>query len=351
MRRRPWRGLALLAAATLVASGCNVSLQSLPKYGGVSGRSYPLNATFTNVLNLPAQAQVLAGTATVGSVSSITTRDFKAHVVMRIKSSVHLPVGTTAQVRFASPLGDEFVELQEPSGHHGGPYLAAGTVLNGPATSSAPTIEDAMAALSLVLNGGGINQIETIVTNLNQTFGGRQGKIRDLLTQISTAVSSLAGQKATIDHALSAVANLSQALNTGRGAIAEGLDTITPAVTVLSNENGDVDRLLTSVNQLSDIANKVLDRSSANLIGDIHKLVPVVDQLVSVDQQIQPDLSHLNTFERLTPKVAPGDYLQVSVNATAQLSSSPSAAVATPINGAGYQDQRSVTSLLAGGLP
>jgi len=50
------RPASLLAAAGLLSS-CGISLQSLPKIGGISGPTYKLTAYFTNVVNLPANAQ------------------------------------------------------------------------------------------------------------------------------------------------------------------------------------------------------------------------------------------------------------------------------------------------------
>jgi phospholipid/cholesterol/gamma-HCH transport system substrate-binding protein len=346
--------LSVLAALALACSGCNLSLQSLPKFSGRGGNTYQVKATFDNVLNLPAEAQVLAGSAVVGAVGSITTTDFKANLVLDIDNKVRLPVGTTAQVRFASPLGDEFVTLQTPPGKTNGPFLTSGAVLAEQSTSSAPSIEDALAALSTVLNGGGINQIETIVSNLNQAFGGNQGQIRDVLTQLDDAVTSLSGHTTAIDDALGAVSNLSRQLNQGRGAIAEGLNTIGPAVTVLANENGDVNQLLTSVDRLSTVANQVLDQGSQNLISDVHELLPVVNQLVGVDQQLAPDLANLTTFETLTPKVAPGDDLQVSLDAKAVFGGGATGSAIPPLSGvstASSSDRSSVTELLAAGLP
>lgn len=350
-----WRSaLGGLAALVLACSGCNLSLQSLPKFSGQSANTYQVKATFDDVLNLPAEAQVLAGSAVVGAVGSITTTDFKANLVLDIDKRVRLPVGTTAQVRFASPLGDEFVTLQTPPGRTSGPFLTNGSVLPEGSTSSAPSIEDALAALSTVLNGGGINQIETIVSNLNQAFGGNQGQIRDVLAQLDAAVTSLSGHATAIDGALAAVSDLARQLNRGRGAIAEGLNTIGPAVAVLANENGDVNQLLTSVNRLSAVANQVLDQGSQNLIGDVHELLPVVNQLVGVDQQLAPDLANLSTFEALTPKVAPGNYLQVSLDATAIFGGGATPSALPPLSGtnsASSSDRTSVTQLLGAGLP
>lgn len=312
------RRMFAVAAAGLVlgASGCGVSLQSLPKFSGQSGPYYHLHATFDDVLNLPADAQVRAGVATVGQVSAISASNFHANVTLDIKTKVKLPVGTTAQVRFDSPLGDEYVLLTVPKAPTPGGSLGNGATIA--QTSSAPSIEDSLAALSTVLTNGGISQVATITDNLNQAFNGNQPQVRDLLGQLDGAVGSLSAHSGDIDAALSALDALSSQLNGGSGTIVAAIDNLGPAVSVLAGENGDFANLLTSVNNLSSVADNVLAASGQGFAQDLNLLAPVVNQLVSVQSRLGTDLGNLAAFEKATPKVAPGNYLQVSLNATAQ---------------------------------
>ncbi|MGI8492619.1 MAG: MCE family protein [Acidimicrobiales bacterium] len=351
---------AVLAAAAMVATGCGISLQSFPKFGAISGATYKLRATFANVLNLPANAQVRDGSAVVGQVTSISTRDYKADLVLSIRQNVHLPVGTTAQVRFDSPLGDEFIVLYQPPTVSGQHLLRDGAVLTEEQTSTAPTIEDTLSALSAVLNNGGIDQLQTIVTELNATLAGNQPQIRVLLEEMSAAVSSLAAHDPSIDNALSAIGALARQLNAGSAVITTGIDNIAPAVTVLANENGDLKTVLDKVTQLTSVANRVVLESGQAAVTDIKELQPVADQLVAIESQLAPTLVDLQRFEASTPKIAPGNYLQTSLNATAIFSPGPVNAdnIPTPTaNSLGVgaastsSDVRTVTALLEKGLP
>jgi hypothetical protein len=58
-------------------------------------------------------------------------------------------------------------------------------------------------------------------------------------------------------------------------------------------------------------------------VNDVKALLPVVQQLQAVSQQLSPDLGALASFEAETPKIAPGDYLQVNVIANVLLPSGP----------------------------
>ena len=57
-------------------------------------------------------------------------------------------------------------------------------------TGSAPEIEEVLGALSLLLNGGGLQQIQIITTELNKALDGNERAVRDLLTQLNTFVGT-----------------------------------------------------------------------------------------------------------------------------------------------------------------
>jgi phospholipid/cholesterol/gamma-HCH transport system substrate-binding protein len=353
-RRVLRRGIAV-AALTALLGGCGFSLQSFPKIGGQGGPSYPIYAQFSNVLNLPANAQVRDGSAVIGTVTSISTHDFLADVTLAIRRGVRLPVGTTAQVRFDSPLGDLYILLTPPTTGHPA-SLPRGARLALASTSTAPSVEDTLTALGTVLNGGGINQLQTIVVELNKTFGGNQGQIRGLLSQLSVALKSLAAHTGDIDNAIAAVGKLAVELNDSRGTITTGIDAIAPAVTVLARENGDLHSLLTQLTRLSRATNAVIATSGQDSINDAHDLIPVINQLVGVERQVGPDLSDIATFEAMTPKIAPGDYLQLSVNLNADFNSNPvdadgPAATTTATTSRPARGSAAITELLEAGLP
>ncbi len=353
-------GAVVAIAGAALCSGCGLSLQSAPKFGSMTGPSYELHAVFANVLNLPADAQVNDGPAVVGQVSSITTRDFHADLTLRIQRGVKLPVGTTAQVRFNNPLGDEFILLTPPKVGRRPAWLANGSVLPLAQTGTAPSVEDTLVALSAVLNGGGIDQLETIVSQLNDTFSGNQPQIRGFLVQLDDWVTSLNANRNDLDDALAAVGNLATQLNAGSNVIASGIDSIGPATGVLADENDDLRQLLAQMTQLSTVTNALIAQSGQASVNDVKQLLPVVDQLVGVEQQIGPDLQDIANFEVDTPKVAPGNYLQVSVTLHALLSPNPTTATAASVEASGPPGGPSATSsptatavsaLLEGGLP
>ena len=59
-----------------------------------------------------------------------------------------------------------------------------------------------LGALSLLLNQGGLQQIQVIARELNSALKGNEAPIRDLLNQLNTFVGTLDNQKSTITTAL-----------------------------------------------------------------------------------------------------------------------------------------------------
>ncbi len=355
---------AAICATALLLSSCALSLQSLPKISGVSTGTYPIYAAFSNVLNLPDDAQVRVGAQVVGQVGAIATKNFQADLTLDVEQAVRLPVGTTAQVRFDDPLGDEYVLLQPPTipadaSRANIRFLSRGARIPESSTGTAPSVEDTFGALSLVLNGGGINQLQTIIGQLNKTFNGNQVPIRSFLTTIDNGVSSLSGGKAAIDDALASISNLSSKLNGGGATIATGIGTISPAIGVLASENKQISGLLQQLSDLGAVGSQIAAQSGQNAVIDTRDLLPVVQQLNAVSSQLAPDLSALASFEAETPKIAPGDYLQVNATINVDLpsgefeptplSSDPSALGSAP-TGSGSQPMegsQAVSDLLA----
>lgn len=315
-RRRTALRAAALAAIALTASACGASLQSLPKFGGQSGPTYTVTATFANVVNLPADAEVRVGAFSVGNVTSIGLNNFQAVVRMHIRKDVHLPVGTTAQIRFDTPLGDDFVQLQPPSAKAGTTYLANDARIPETATSSAPSVEDTLGALGALLNGGGINQLQTIIDQTNLALSGNQQDIRALLQNLDTTVASLASNTPSIDDALTAMATLSNTLQQGSSTIANGLAALGPAANVLANETNQINAITGQLSKLGTAASAIVDASETGTVQTVDALNPLLTQLTSVKAQIGPALTALDALEAYTPRAVPGNYLQLSVHAT-----------------------------------
>ncbi|MFD6454911.1 MlaD family protein, partial [Nocardia sp. NPDC060220] len=171
--------LAVAVALALSTSGCAVGLDQLPLPApGLGGDTYTLTAAFSNALNLPMKAKVTLNGADIGQVESMSARDYTALVTLRITSSVRLPVGTSAQLRSATPMGDVFVAMKPPPVvEPGGALLDDGAAITLESTSAASTIEEMLTRASLLVNGGTIQYLTTVVAALSDHVGGRGDRL------------------------------------------------------------------------------------------------------------------------------------------------------------------------------
>jgi phospholipid/cholesterol/gamma-HCH transport system substrate-binding protein len=342
IRKRMLAGV--LAAATGL-TGCSLpNLDVLPAPAPVPGKTYRISAVFKDALNLSEGAKVKQNGIVIGDVTGISTEDYRAIVRIRISSRIVLGAGTTAQVRFTSPLGEDYVALVPPAKPARGTAIVAGTTLPETSTSSAPTIEDTFAALSLLLNGGGLNQLGTIVREVNRALAGRTGVVRDTLTRLNTVVRSLDAHKADIDSVLVGLSKLSTELAAQRGLIGQALDTFPPAIQVLADQLGRLDDLVARVGALGTKTKSVIDRSQQALLTDLDALRPTLDALVRTQNTLPSTMQSLIRFGKLIDRASPGDYLNAKATINVLFGSQPAPVPATaPASGTA-----AIASLLGG---
>lgn len=336
----------VILALACVLCGCSPpSLTSLPAPHAVSGPTYELHADFHDVLNLPIGAKVKNEGAVIGEVTSISTSNFLAHVTMRIARATTLPVGTTAEVRFTTPLGEDYIAVTMPS-TKGAAVLAAGARIPATATSSAPTIEDAFAALSVLINGGGLDKVGTIIDEINAAVKGRSGTIRYVLTQMDALVRNLNSHRGDINRALSGLSRLSSELAGDNGVIAQALNDFAPALSVLAGETGRLVALEEKIAGLGSVAGSVLDRGTGALLTDLDLLRPALDSLSAARGTLVPTMQALTKFGSQTVASTPGDYLTSVATLTLVFNDTPLLPHATTPAATGAV---AVTHLLGGG--
>ena len=348
MRAR--RAFATASAVVLLLSGCSVpNLHVLPAPAPVPGRTYRISAIFADALNVSDGAKVKQNGIVIGDVTSVRTKDYRAVVTMRITRKVSLPRGTTAQIRFTSPLGEDYVALIAPAEPRPGATIAAGATLPETSTSSAPTIEDTFAALSLLLNGGGLNQLGTIVREVNRALGGRAGAVRDTITRLNQVVTTLDAHKADIDTVIASLAGVSRRLSAERTTVGQALEVFPPAVQVLADQLSRLDDLVVRVGELGKRTQSVLARSQDALLADLDALRPSLDALASVRDTLPSSMQSLIRFGRLIDRATPGDYLNAVATINVLFGSQPAPLPTVPPSSSGSATVQSLLGMHLGG--
>lgn len=303
MRRRV---LPLVLAAVLCSGSCGLSLQNSglgTRYGGKR-----ITAVFADVGRLPLGGVVRSGQAEVGRVRSVTAEDFRAVVQLDLDPGFPVPGGTAARLELSSPLGEQFV-LLEPPPRPAGPALADGAVIPIERTATGPDVESTLAALGALLNGSGLDQARTVVTELNTAIGGREQQIRELLHQLDSVLGSLDRHRAEINSVLGSMRAVSSELARNEPVLDSALTRVRPALDVLLAEREQFTRLLGNTASLSGRADDLARRTDGELTEQVHQLRPVLEDLREFDGGLGGTLGSLRRFSGLFQQAAPGDYV------------------------------------------
>ena len=290
-------GAVLLATALSVGACGFPALTSLPLPGGASsGPTYQVTVLFADAATLVVRDAVRVNDVPVGEVTSIgLTPDLKAKVVCRLDTSVHLPRNAGARIASTGLLGEDFVAFAAPLSHSSSAPLSGGDTIVGGATTD-PDVEQVLGALSAVLNGGSIGQLQVVVRELDAALKGRTGDVRSLLSRLKDLVGTLDVHKQTIVDALTGLDRLSAVLAQQHAKLGAILSQLPAGIDILAAERPSLTALVSSVARLGDAATHVITASSADLVADLGYLKPVLTQLSKRGTEIATSLNYALTF-------------------------------------------------------
>lgn len=292
--------LILGLAVALLLSGCGFSgIYDVPLPGNKVNHDngFEVSADFADALNLVPRSSVKVGDVAVGQVESVTRVGWHARVTMLVREDVVLPANAVAEIRQTSLLGEKFVELSAPVAAPGADATPASTGKLGPndvipmdRTGRNPEVEEVLGALSLVLTGGGVGQIQSITHELNEMMDGRTGKIRNVLSQVNTLVGTLNSQKGDIVQAMESINGLSSTLVAEKETIGAALDAAGPAITVLRDQHTELVQMLAELDKLGSVGTRVINETKDDLIAELRHLEPVLRKLSDTGDSLVPGL-------------------------------------------------------------
>ena len=322
--RRATRATAVLGVAAVVLTGCKFEGAAsfpLPGGEGTGSDAYAVVVEFPDVLDLVRQSSVKVDDVSVGSVSDITLDGYTAKVTVKVRPDVKLPANARASLRQTSLLGEKFVSLDRPTGEPSIGTLKDGDVIPLARTARSTEIEEVLGALSLVLNGGSLEQLQTINRELVAALQGREGKIKDVLTQLDTFVGGLDEQKAQIVRALDGLDRLTTRLAAQRQTLAVALRDIPKGSAVLDQQRAQLVQVLTSLNRLGTVATRVISATQQNTVADLRALQPILGNLAKAGKDLPQALELLTTypFPKTIDTGIRGDYANLFITADVDL--------------------------------
>lgn len=335
MRRTTLRRTRLalgLLAASLTLSACEFDVYSLPLPGGPDTGDDPITVTamFADVLDLVPKSTVKINDITVGAVTDVDLDGYTALVTMELQNDVDLPDDAVARLRQTSLLGEKFVELDAPADGGNAERLGDGDLIQLEQTGRNPEVEEVLGALSLVLNGGGVAQLKTIASELNNALEGREDSARSVLRQLDVFTETLDDNKGDIVDAIERLNQLAISVRQQQGTIDEALDELPSALRSLDAQREDLVTMLESLNELGDVGVRVIEESKDTTIETFRQLQPVLTELANSGDAFVKAFNVFLTYPFVDevvgrdPQVARnlhmGDYTNLSVELEVDLS-------------------------------
>ncbi len=289
--------LVLALTAAIVVSGCSFSGTDLPLPGGadVGDDPYEVTIEFRDVLDLVPQSAVRVDDIAVGRVKSVDLKGWTAVVVVQLNREVVLPENAEATIRQSSLLGEKFVSLAAPATGATG-ELADGDEIPLERSGRNPEVEEVLGAASLLFNGGGLDKVNTIVTELNKATTGNETEIKALLDNTTVFLAQIDQNKGALLTALEKVNNLAVSANAQEQAITSALDNLPEAFTVLDQQRDDLVTLTTALQRLGDTATGVIQASREDTVANLQALQPVLSNLAAAGDDLVKNFSTFVSF-------------------------------------------------------
>jgi phospholipid/cholesterol/gamma-HCH transport system substrate-binding protein len=320
-------GALLFVVLALGGSACATigftGLYNVPLPGGadLGDHPYTVTAQFQDVLDLVPQASVRVNDVAVGRVSAINlpVHSWAASVTMEVNGSVRLPANAIASLRQSSLLGEKYVELAAPGDEPPRGVLANNAVIPLTRTNRNPEVEEVLGALSMLLNGGGIGQLQTISQQINKALSGHEPQVREALTSINAVVANLDAHQGDITAALDGINRLAATLAGRDQQIGNLLVNLTPGLKVLDQQRDQLVTMLNSLHTLSGVAVHTVNASRDDLVADLRALEPTVQHLADAGNALPDALQVLPTYPFTDAVLGDikGDYLNVYLSVTA----------------------------------
>jgi phospholipid/cholesterol/gamma-HCH transport system substrate-binding protein len=297
LKRAAAGAVTLLVLITL--SGCGWrGLNTLPLPGTAGGGpgSYTIQAEMPNVSNLQPNSRVRVADVTVGNVTKVDLQGWHALLTMTINGDVDLPANATVKLGQTSLFGSLHIELAPPTDVPPQGRLHDGSLIPLSSAGTYPTTEQTLAAISLVLNGGGVGQVQDITQALSTAFAGRAEDLRSLINELDKYVGYLNDQKDDIIAAADSLNNLVGQIAAQKPVVDRALKTIPDALAVLNDQRTNIADAIDQLGKFSALAADSVNQTKTALVQELKDVAPVLKSLVDAGPALTRALDVLPTY-------------------------------------------------------
>jgi len=331
MSMRKWSRIASRAVAlvtvALVLSSCGSwkGIANVPLPGGPGGGpdKMTIYVQMPDTLALNVNSRVRVADVYVGRVREIALKNWVATLTLDLQPGIKLPVNTLAKIGQTSLLGSQHVQLDSPP-DPSPQLLRNGDTIPLKNSSAFPTTERVLASIATILRGGGIQNLDSIQTEVNNLLTGRADQIREFLNRLDTFTDELNQQRQDITRAIDSTNRLLSIVAARNDTLDRVLTEFPPLIKHFADTRDLFADAVESLGRISKAADAALGPSSDNLHTNLQYLQRPLKQLAKASPYVLQALKLLLTAPfsiENVPKVVRGDYINVSLNVDLTLSS------------------------------
>ncbi len=328
---RNWSRLArrtvALAAVALVLSSCGswkgIANVPLPGGPGTGDEKTTIYVQMPDTLALNVNSRVRVADVYVGRVRAIELKNWVATLTLDLQPDLKLPKNTLASIGQTSLLGSQHVELAPPP-DPSPEQLRNGDTIPLQNSSAFPTTERTLASIATILRGGGIQNLETIQTEINNLLTGRADQIREFLNRLDTFTDELNRQRQDITRAIESTDRLLAIVAQRNNTLDRVLTEFPPLIKHFADTRDLFADAVVALGRISEAADNALAPTSDNLNTNLEYLQRPLKQLGRASPYLIGALKLILTAPfsiENVPKVVRGDFINVSLMVDLTLSS------------------------------
>ena len=274
------RGVVLALAAVVLAS-CSwrgIANVPLPIGRGTGADRLTVYVQMPDTLALNTNSRVRVADVWVGTVRDIKLNDWTPTLTLDLDPAVKLPANATAKIGQTSLLGTQHIELAAPREPSPQPLRSGDTIplMN---SSAYPTVERTLASVAVVLNGGGIPNLDLVQTEIIKILDGHVDQIREFLGRLRTFTAELNRQRESLTRTIDSTNELLSIAAHHNDTLDQLFTDIPPLIQHFADTRELFANAAESLGRFSDVANRVLSDTRPNLHQSLQLLQRPLGQL------------------------------------------------------------------------
>nr|WP_090346355.1 virulence factor Mce family protein [Mycolicibacterium malmesburyense]CRL78940.1 virulence factor Mce family protein [Mycolicibacterium malmesburyense] len=317
-RKFAQRAVALTAIA-LVLSSCGswkgIANVPLPGGPGTGSDKTTIYVQMPDTLALNVNSRVRVADVYVGRVRAIELKNWVATLTLDLQPGIELPKNALARIGQTSLLGSQHVEL-EPPPDPSPERLRNGDTIPLANASAYPSTERVLASIASILQGGGVQNLEVIQTEIFNVVNGRADQIREFLNKLDTFTDELNQQRQDITRAIDSTDRLLTVVAQRNETLDRVLTEFPPLIKHFAETRDLFADAVEALGRISRATNDYLGPASDPLNKNLAALQRPLKQLGKASPYLIGALKLMLTAPfsiENVPKVVRGDYLNVSL--------------------------------------